>query len=312
MKKKKTPAGQQKRPAKRVIQVRIPALERFIKDARPWGLVERHPQAGWGGKAYDQQRTDPDTKDLLKKVGMKGGDRVLFVAGHRATWTLALAKAGAKIVYSDVSKELTDFVRKNVEHKNIVDYLCTSYFLYPTIPNQYDWTFTFEAVGQKFFIFFLSLLNRCGGKYVLWDSGEHSERKLDELAKALKLCEKLYKVKGTTSIRKIVCKDRTGTTESRRHHIFTVRTSDEAREKMYLDLRLFHFFFKRKKSSSAQICTVMNCSWEELKRSLHRLSIWSDLFTAKFARTIPLKCGQNHRGSPSPKKATARSLTVGA
>lgn len=80
MKTRKTPPGQKKAPAKRVIQVRIPALERFIKDARPWGLVERHPQGGWGGKAYDQQRTDPDTKDLLKKVGMKGGDRVLLVA----------------------------------------------------------------------------------------------------------------------------------------------------------------------------------------------------------------------------------------
>ena len=44
-------------------------------------------------------------------MGLTSGEQVLFVAGHRATWALALAKAGAKVTYSDVSRELTGFVK---------------------------------------------------------------------------------------------------------------------------------------------------------------------------------------------------------
>ncbi len=268
----------------------IPALERFLKDAKPWGLIERHPQGAWGGKAYEQQRTDPDPKELLSNVGLKRNDRVLVVAGHRATWAVALARAGVKVTYSDVSRELSRFVAKSVTHRNIVDHLCTSYVLHPTIPNQYDWTFTFEAVGPKPFVLLLSLLNRSGGKYVIWDKGDHARRKLADLSATVSLCKRLYKAGGGIETVEILCRDRAGKKKRRRHKVITVRTSDEAREKIHLDVRLFHFLFKRKKVNGDQLYTIMGCSRQDLRRSLNRLSKWSGQFKEKYARTIEVRC----------------------
>lgn len=268
----------------------IPALERFLKDARPWGLVERHPQGAWGGKAFDRQRTDPDPRGLLAKVGLKSAEQVLVVAGHRATWALALAKAGAKVTYSDVSRDLTRFVERSVTHRNIQGYLCTSYVLHPDLPNQYDWTFTFEAVGPKLFVLLLSLLNRRGGKYVIWEKGDHARRKMADLAVAVSLCKKLYRVGGQMETAQILCVDRTGKRKPRPHSIATVRASEAAREKVHLDLRIFQFLFKRKTIAGDHLCEIMGCSRQDLKRSLSRLSRWCGVFKDKYARTIGVRC----------------------
>lgn len=276
-------------------RITIPALDRFLKDSKPWGLIERHPEGNWGGKAYDRQRIEPDSKGLLTSLGLKKGDNILVVAGHRANWALALARAGAKVTYSDVSRELADFVKRTVKHRNILGYLCTSYVLCPSIPHQYDWTFTFEAVGPKAFVLLLSLLNRTGGKYVIWDNGDHAQRKLVELSQALTVCKDMYGIKGSILTRHILCTDRAAKKQKRKHHIITIRTSDDARQRMYLDVRLFQFFFKRKKSTSDHLCTLMNCPWEEVKASLDRLSKWCGLFGDKYARTIPLRNGSPTR-----------------
>ena len=270
--------------------ITIPALERFLKDARPWGLVDRHPQGYWGGKAFDQQRTDPDPKGLLELVGLGRGERTLVVAGHRATWARALARAGAKVTYSDVSRELTDHVRKNVEHRNLVDYLCTSYVTHPEYPGQYDWTFTFEAVGPKPFILLVSMLNTQGGKYVIWDKGEHAQRKLTDLSATISLCKRVYKVAGSITAQEIVCTDRKGKKKTRHHQVVTIETNDEARQRIHFDLGLFRFFFKRRKASSEHLCALYGCSRPELRRALNRLSKWCDLFKPKYTRTVPIKC----------------------
>ncbi len=273
-----------------VTPLTVPSLERFLKDAKPWGLVERHPQGAWGGKAYDRQRTDPDPKELLANIGLKRGDKVMVVAGHRATWALALAKAGAKVTYSDVSQELTRHVQKTISHRNILDYVCTSYVLHPSFPNQYEWTFTFEAVGPKPFVLLLSLLNRSGGKYVIWDKGDHANRKLTDLSATVSLIKRLYKAGGGVDVAEIPCTDRAGKSKPRRHNVITVRTTDEARERMYLDLRVFQFLFKRKKVAIDQVYVIMGCSRLELRRSLNRLSSWCGLFKRKYARTIGVRC----------------------
>ncbi len=124
---------------------------------------------------------------------------------------------------------------------------------------------------------------------MLWDKGDHAQRKLADLSRTITLCERLYKVKGTIVTRKILSEDRDGEKEKRSHYVFTVRTSDEARAKIYLDLRLFHFFYRRKKATRDRVCTLMNCSWQEMKGSLHRLSKWCSLFKGKYSKTIPLR-----------------------
>ena len=99
----------------------IPSLEIFLKDSKPWGVNRCY----WAGKwhenyeFYDQQRTNPDVKGLLTLLGLKKSQSVLCVAGHKATWALALAKAGINVTYSELSEELTNYVKKKVKHKNI-------------------------------------------------------------------------------------------------------------------------------------------------------------------------------------------------
>ena len=266
------------------ISITIPSLERFLKDARPWGLEDRHPEGPWGGQTHDMQRTDPDRSGLLTLVGLRDTAKVLFVAGHKGTWPLALAEAGAEITYTDVSKSLTDFARENVRHPNIRDYICVNYVLCPEVPEQYEWTFTFEAVGPKPFILFRSLINRDGGKYVIWDKGDHAKRKLKDLTKAMELCRELYQSNGSIEEVQILARDREADEARLKHLIVTIRTNRSARERMFLDLRLFSFFYRRKKARLDEICVVMNCTSDELTQSMDRLSKWSSLFAEKYSK----------------------------
>ncbi|MFQ5929253.1 MAG: hypothetical protein ACE5MK_06115 [Acidobacteriota bacterium] len=264
---------------------RIPFLSRFLKDARPWGLTERHRQ---GGRAYDRQRTVPDPHGLLPTLGMRTDEHALAVAAHRGNWAFALARAGMKVTYSDVSRELTDHARENLLHENIVDYRCANYVLLPSGPEEFDWTFTFEAVGPKGFVLLLSLLNRRGGKYVLWTKGEHSDRKLDELTPTLALCEGLYGARGALEECQILCTDRAGRAKRRRHMVATVETNPDARGRMAFDLQLFKFFYKRKKAWGSDVCGLFHCRAEDLKRSLTRLGEWCPLFSEKYSRDVTI------------------------
>lgn len=269
----------------------IPSLEKFLKNAKPWGLTRGY----WGGnwhnnfQHYDVQRTDPSVKGLLGQVGLKKGQKVLCVAGHRATWALALAKSGAKITYSELSQEITNYVSKNVKHKNIEDYVCASYVLFPSIPHQFDWTFTFEAVGPRPFIFFRSLLNNIGGKYVIWDNDSHAQKKLHQTLKYLNFCKKNYSATGNISTKNILSKLRLGEKAKHKHFIVTIKTQKKAREKMSLDLGLFEFFYKRKIASLDELSIIFYCSNNDIKSSLKRLSHWTALFDEKFSKYIDLK-----------------------
>ncbi len=66
----------------------------------------------------------------FKKIGIKKGDKVLVIAGFSGDWASGLAKAGANVVYSDVSRSMVNHVRKT--KPNIFGkYVCSNYEVIP-------------------------------------------------------------------------------------------------------------------------------------------------------------------------------------
>jgi len=270
------------------MKIEIPSLDKFLKDAKPWGINRVYWAGKWheNYKFYDQQRTNPDVKSLLASLGLKKNQKVLCVAGHKATWALALAKAGVKVTYSELSKELVDYVRRKVKHKNIIKYMQADYILYPSKPNEFDWSFTFEAVGPKEFILLLSMLNVKGGKYVIWNQDEHAKRKLKKLLKTVTLCKKLYPIKTSIILKNILSNIRNGEKKRRKHNIITIYTNDAAKDMILLDLKLLHHFSNKQRSSINELCKTTSRSEMAIKESLKRIESWGSLFEKKFMKKV--------------------------
>ncbi len=112
-----------------------------------------------------QQHTAPEDNLLLKKLGIKRGDKILAIAGYYASWASELARLGARVDYSDISKSLVGWSKKEYG-KLFEKYICSNYEIIPKRTNQYDWTFTFEACGGGSGLpiaYLRSLLNKKGG-----------------------------------------------------------------------------------------------------------------------------------------------------
>ena len=95
----------------------IPDLEEIVK-AR-W--AHRVGYSFQGNKEVKlkilEQGTTPRDKNLLKKLGLKDGEKILAIASYYASWASELKKAGVKVDYSDVSKPIVKWVKKNSEVK---------------------------------------------------------------------------------------------------------------------------------------------------------------------------------------------------
>ncbi len=112
-----------------------------------------------------QQSTVPEDPELLKKIGIKKGEKVLSIAASYASWASEIAKLGAEVDYSDISKSLVNW-SKNKYGNLFRKYICSNYELIPKKVEEYDWTFTFEACGGGSGLpiaYLRSLLNKKGG-----------------------------------------------------------------------------------------------------------------------------------------------------
>ncbi|MEK6964288.1 MAG: hypothetical protein AABX70_07725 [Nanoarchaeota archaeon] len=265
----------------------ILSLPKLLKDSKPWGLRKSFWDSRWYLDYYPQQRTSPDSKGLLSKLGFRTGEKILCLAAFKANWTLALAKAGVKVVYSDVSRELVQYVKKQVKHKNLVKYACVDYSLYPDKVGLFDWSFSFEAVGPKPFILLRALLNNKGGKYVVWDESSHAKNKLEQLRQTIAVCKQLYAAPGSIRRISVRCQDRLGVWAKRPHVVVTVRSSSKARSRIKLDLALLVFLNKSgTKVSKLSLCHRYKCSEETIEQSLHRLQAWSKLLPERKVKEI--------------------------
>ena len=149
---------------------KIPNMKEILKPRWAHKPGWRVNQAGWHKMKILKQATVPDDRKILQKLGIKKGEKVLAIAGYYGNWASALKKTGAIVSYSDISKPIVNWVKKNNKTK-FKEYICSNYELIPKKPKKYDWTFTFEACGggQGLPLAYLrSLLNNKGGILVLY------------------------------------------------------------------------------------------------------------------------------------------------
>ncbi len=183
---------------------------------------------------FQHNATIPSDKDLLGKLGIKRGDKVLSIATYYGDWAKAIAKAGAIVDYSDVSKSMVSWAKRNL--KGFGKYICSDYIYLPKKEQEYDWTFTFEALGvwQGLPLAYLrSLLNKKGGILV-------SFPRLDEHGKPVGGKEKVYpqliKILGKIYGAKYKIKhlyffaSRHGDLVSAKHVIYAILTNSKARK----------------------------------------------------------------------------------
>lgn len=190
-----------------------------------------------------QQSTVPEDPALLKKLGIKKGEKVLAIAGYYASWASELAKLGAKVDYSDISKSLVNWSKK--KYRKLFDkYLCSNYELIPKKAEEYDWTFTFEACGGSSGLpiaYLRSLLNKKGGILVYHLRYGTAKKKMGGKPKTYPLIVKtISKVYGTQyKIKEIRVKSHRfeKPTKLISHRIHIIKTNKKARELAQQDLK---------------------------------------------------------------------------
>ncbi|MFQ5531795.1 MAG: hypothetical protein ACE5ES_04230 [Candidatus Nanoarchaeia archaeon] len=191
-----------------------------------------------------RQGTIPEDKKLLQKLGIKKGDKVLAIASYYGDWAKELKKAGAKVDYSDVSKSMVNYVKKQKDRK-FNRYIHSGYESIPKKPLEYDWTFTYEACGggQGLPIAYLrSLLNNKGGILVLHYNLKNPEAmggKLDRYKMIVKNLAKAYGSKASVIRKKIVAKGKTDKlTLNKIYIIHKITTNNPARKKAEIDIKV--------------------------------------------------------------------------
>jgi hypothetical protein len=130
----------------------VPDIRKILRDAEAWRVSAVKTSVGsrrvWKKKINKSQHTISNDRDLLRKLGIDKGDRVLFIAGYYGDWANSIAKAGAKTTYSELSKNLVDYARRKFGgNKNIEKFISANYVDVPKKEGEFDWTVTFESIG---------------------------------------------------------------------------------------------------------------------------------------------------------------------
>jgi hypothetical protein len=190
-----------------------------------------------------QQSTAPEDPNLLKKLGIKKEDKVLAIAGYYASWASALAKLGAKVDYSDISRSLVIWSKKRYG-RLFKKYICSGYELIPRNPKEYDWTFTFEACGGGSGLpiaYLRSLLNKKGGILVYHMRYGKAKEKMGGKPKSypliVKTLSKVYCAKYEIKQIKIKGHRFEKSTRMITHKVHIIKTNDNARELAWQDLK---------------------------------------------------------------------------
>lgn len=245
-----------------------------------------------------EQGTTPKDKELLKKLGIKKGDKILAIAGYYATWASALNRAGAKVDYSDVSKPIVEYVKKNVKVK-FRKYICLGYEHIPKKPLEYDWTFTYEACGggRGLPIAYLrSLLNKKGGILVLHFSNKKhtlaNSNKIKRYPLIVKRLAKVYGAKSQVVKKKIIARRKTDQVMVHEFLISKILTNNSARKRVELDIKVLWFTKGKKIINLEKDSKRLRISKNELKASLRRLSMLSKSHNGDLVREIVVKQSQ--------------------
>ncbi len=228
---------------KSVKKEKIPDLKEILKprwEHKPgFGMSEKfvlHKRESF------QQSTAPEDPNLLKKLGIKKGEHVLAIASYYASWASALARLGAKVDYSDISKSLVNWSKKRY-NKLFRKYICSDYALIPKKQEEYDWTFTFEACGGGSGLpiaYLRALLNKEGGILVYNLRYGKEKKKMGSKPKTypliVKTLAKIYSAKYKIKEIKVKSHRFKKPTEMLAHRIHIIKTNKKARKLAQQDL----------------------------------------------------------------------------
>lgn len=258
----------------------IPDLKKILVPRWSHKLGYSVNAKGWYKQEIWSQGTIPKDPKLLQKLGIKKNEKVLAVAGYYGNWAEKIKEAGANVTYSDVSKPIVNYIKKQKKFKK---YFCLGYELIPKKPLQYDWTFTYEACGsgQGLPLAYLrSLLNKKGGILVLHYNIKKPQSmagKLDRYPCIVKNLAKAYGAKSIVIRKKIMAEGKTDKlTVFKTYIIHKILTNKKARKNAKEDLELL-WKTKNKK--------IINYKYEE---SIKRLSMISKSHGEKFIREVEL------------------------
>jgi hypothetical protein len=221
----------------------IPDMKEILKSkwAHSVGLGARKDK--WVKVSILEQGTTPEDKDLLKKLGISKGEKVLAIAGYYASWAKEIKKAGAKVDYSDISKEIVNWTKENIKTK-FGKYICSNYELIPKKSEEYDWTFTYEAcgAGRGLSIACLrSLLNSKGGMFLIHlGDKKHQEANASKIEKYPNIVRMISEIYGSEAsvVKKKIKAHKKGEENVRIHEflISKIKTNSSARRMAKVDL----------------------------------------------------------------------------
>ena len=264
------------------MKYKIPDLKKILEPLWLHNPGEAVNQTGWHKRNVFMQGSIPKDPNILNKLGIKKGEKVLAIAGYYGDWDYALEKNGAKVDFSDVSKSIVNWVKKQKDRK-FKRYIVSSYELIPKKEKEYDWSFTYEACGggQGLPIAYLrSLLNKKGGILVLLIRLDEPEKMGSKLKRYSLIVNQLAKAYGGKAI---VIKKRIKAYRENKpimNHIYIVHkilTNDKARELAKRDIEFLWKFGDKKIISKKD------------KDSVRRLSILAKSLNKKFLREVIIK-----------------------
>jgi hypothetical protein len=220
--------------------MKAPNFRKMLKEGEAWKVSARIEKKGnrkiWMKKSVRSQHSIPNDKNLLAKVGLNKKDKILTIAGYYGDWTNALAKAGCKTTYSEISQPLTNWARKKFsKNKNIKKFVCANYITLPKNKNEFDWTITFEPVGGEMGLsiaIIRSLLNKKGFKVIHYP---RENKPLESYAR-YKLLANVYNCnfnRKSVFIKGINYKFQS---LDKKHIITTIKTNEKARKKAMEDI----------------------------------------------------------------------------
>jgi len=262
---------------------KIPDLEYTLRRYPGWSLSMM--ESKYDG--YSEQRTRPVDRFLLKKLGLRTHDQVLFVAGFLGSWAKKIAASGVQVYFSDASRDIISLAQQGSENTLYKQILQVNYINYPDTQNCYDWTMTFEAVGPIEFIVFRALLNRKGGMYIVWDQGEHARRKLEKLKKASDTLSVVYGAYSNVQTLLIDSVDtKEGMRELRMHKVVRITSTKRVRELVRLDLDVIRLLQGYRTFDMEILASRKRVSCHLIKESIQRINILSSMFDNHIIRRV--------------------------
>ncbi|MGD9276898.1 MAG: hypothetical protein PVJ67_07035 [Candidatus Pacearchaeota archaeon] len=278
------------------MKYKIPDLKKILEPPKEFYKPGYGLKSSKGKLEILEQGTIPEDKQLLKKLGIKKGEKILAIATFYASWARKLKENGAKVDYSDISKELTNWAKKNYKRK-FGKYVCSNYELIPKKEREYSWTFTYEACGGGrglTLAYLRSLLNVKGG-ILLIHLGDKKHQianapKIKNYPNIVKILSKIYNSNFSVEKKKIkACKRGEDKIVDYEFLVSKIKTNNQARKKAKIDLSILEFTRNKSKINIKEIGKKFKIKENEIKKSLTRLSKLNKTIKEDFFKEVELK-----------------------